>query len=223
MKLLTISFTLIFSILSTSIWAETQYVTDEFKVTLRTGSSTSNSILTMLKSGETVKVIQQDEDTKYTLVETSKGVQGYMLTRFLDTQPSGRQLHAQLQTKSKKQKESIKSLKSKLNTLKTSKNDADTNLNSTNKLLTETTDELDKLKNATRNTVAVIEKNKTQQTLIQQLELEKSQLLIENNDLKDSTAMDWFIRGSGVTLLAFFFGILVTKIRWKKSDSWGDF
>ena len=223
MKLLSLTLLSLISTVTSIAYAETQYITDEFKVTLRSGTTTSNSIITMLKSGAPVQVIEHDKETKYTLIETSKGKKGYILTRFLDNQPSGRQLYSQLQKKSEQQKETIKSLKSKLNSLNVTNNDIDKTLESVNELLTDTTNELSELKRTTKNTVAIIEKNKSQQSLIQQLEQEKETLLIENNGYKDSTAMDWFIRGSAVSLLAFFIGILVTRIRWKKQDSWNDF
>jgi len=222
-RLITQHLFIFLSLMATLSWADTRYVTDEFKVTLRTGMSTSNSILTMLNSGEAVKIIEQDDATKYTLVETKNGKQGYILSRFLDTQPSGRQLYSQLQTKSKRQKESIKALKSELNALKQNQSDTDQNLTSVNRLLTETSDELRQLKQSTSNTIAIVEKNKSQQSLIQRLEDEKAQLLAENLSYKESTAMDWFIIGASVSLLAFLLGIIVTRIRWKKRDSWGGF
>jgi SH3 domain protein len=45
----------------------------------------------------------------------------------------------------------------------------------------------------------------------------------ENATLKDSTRMDWFIRGAAVSLVAFLIGILMTRIRWKKQESWGSY
>jgi len=214
---------LFLSLSATLTWAETRYVTDEFKVTLRTGTSTSNSILTMLKSGEPVKTLKQDDSTKYTLVETKTGKQGYILTRFLDDQPSGRQLYSQLQVKSNHQLETIQSLKIALQALKKTQADTDNNLTSVNEVLTATSDELNQLKDSTSNTVAIIKKNKAQQTQILQLEDEKAQLLAENTNYQESTAMDWFIIGASVSLLAFLLGIIVTRIRWTKRDSWGDF
>ncbi len=204
-------------------WAETRYITDEFKVTLRTGTSTTNSILTMLKSGEAVKFIEHDDATKYSLVETSKGKQGYVLTRFLDTLPSGREQFSTLDIKSKKQNETIKALRSELKELNQINSNTDSQAKSLTTQLIDTAEELEQLKSATRNTIAIIEQNKDQQTLIFQLETDKAQLLAENNSYKDSTAMDWFIRGSGVSLLAFLIGIIVTRIKWKKNDSWGEF
>jgi len=203
--------------------AETRYITDEFKVTLRTGASTSNSILSMLKSGESVKVIEEDAATKYSLIETSKGKQGYILSRFLDTQPSGREQYAKLQKTSSQQIETIKALRAELTAIKKDRGDISNSASKLQQQLDLTTDKYLQLQQDTKNTVEVIKKNKAQQKLIKQLETEKSQLLEENNSYKDSTAMDWFIRGSGVSLLAFLIGIIVTRIQWTKRDSWNDF
>ena len=49
---------------------QTVYITDEFEITLRTGMSTDNNIVKMLRSGEAVQLIESDEETRYSLVET---------------------------------------------------------------------------------------------------------------------------------------------------------
>ena len=102
-------------------YAETRYVTDQFEVTLRSGTSTSNSILTMLKSGQALTVIEEDTDTKYTLVETENGKQGYVLSRFLDKEPSGRERFQRLMVTSEKQGATIAALNKELSTLRQNK------------------------------------------------------------------------------------------------------
>ncbi len=223
MKLLLSLFAFLPLFFSSLAIAETRYVTDEFKVTLRTGTSTSNSILTMLNSGEAVKFIENDSATKYSLVETENGKRGYVLTRFLDTQPSGRELFLQLQRKSKKQKDTFNTLKADFKDLKLQKAEADKQINDLSSQLNEITTTLVTLKDSTKDTIAILETNKNQHAQIIALADEIKFLSAENNAYKDSTAMDWFIRGSGVSLLAFLIGIIVTKIKWKKSNSWGDF
>jgi SH3 domain protein len=52
---------------------------------------------------------------------------------------------------------------------------------------------------------------------------EKAQLTEINAELSDSTRLDWFVRGGAVSLIAFVVGILVTRIRWRKQDSWGSY
>ena len=209
--------------LSQSLLAETRYVTDQFEITLRSGASTSNSILKMLKSGQPVTVIEDDIASKYTLVQTPDGKQGYVLTRYLDRQPSARERLAALQKKTEKLQKTIGELRKELSQSRNSLQADSQTINQLKRELKATQDELESLREATRDTVQVIEQNRTLQQRITRLESEKQVLEEENRNYKDSTAMDWFVRGAGVSLLAFFIGILVTRIRWRKRDSWGEF
>ncbi len=209
--------------LSQPLLAETRYVTDQFEITMRSGASTSNSILKMLKSGQPVTVIEDDIGSKYTLVQTPDGKQGYVLTRYLDNQPSARQRLAALKKKTEQLKKTISDLREELKQSKSSLQSDSQTIGQLKRELQATQTELEQLKNATRDTVQVIEQNRTLQQRITRLESEKQLLEEENRAYKDSTAMDWFVRGAGVSLLAFFIGILVTRIRWRKRDSWGEF
>ena len=208
---------------SSLVSAQTQYVTDQFEVTLRSGSSTSNSIISMMKSGEKVKVIEQDPVTKYTMVETSKGKTGYILTRFLDDMASGRDRFNKLKAESETLKSTIKSLKQEVNEGNTIKNNDSNEISMLSSKLNQTENELHDLKTATHDTLLIIQQNDSLKTRINELETDKRQLVEENTSYKDSTAMDWFIRGASVSLIAFLLGIIVTRIRWKKRDSWSNY
>ena len=59
--------------------------------------------------------------------------------------------------------------------------------------------------------------------MVEQLREEKAILVETNSELSDSTRLDWFVRGGAVSLIAFIIGIVVTRIRWKKQDSWGSY
>lgn len=206
-----------------SSWAETRYVTDQFEVTLRSGSSTSNSIISMLRSGQAVKVLEQDAETKYSLVETQNGKQGYVLTRFLDVEPSGRERFQRLSVESEKQLNTINTLQKELNDFRQSRKQDQSSIAELQMSLSRTRSELAQLKEATRDTIRVIEQNDSLKARINELDADILRLTKENTAYKDSTAMDWFIRGAAVSLLAFLLGILVTRIRWKKRDSWSNY
>lgn len=220
-----IKVTLVFAtIFFTSLsWAQTRYVTDQFEITMRSGSSTSNNIISMLKSGEKVTVIEQDDVTKYSLVETSKGKQGYVITRYLDNIASGRARFANLKVETEKLKDTIKELKQEAKESKVKTSNDTGKILSLSSSLSKTEKELHDLKEATRDTILVLQQNDSLKTRINDLEADKLKLLEENAGYKDSTAMDWFIRGSAVSLIAFLMGIIVTRIRWKKRDSWSNY
>ena len=78
-------------------------MTDEFEVTMRSGTSTSNSIVRLLRSGEALTLLESDPTTQYSLVETEDGKQGYVLSRFLMDSPVARQVLAELQRKHEQQ------------------------------------------------------------------------------------------------------------------------
>lgn len=210
-------------IFSSSSWAETRYVTDQFEITLRSGTSTSNNILSMLKSGQAVTILEDDVATRYSLVETQSGKQGYVLSRFLDSEASGRERFAQLQVISDNQKTTNSKLRNELDNYRQGKQTDNTQISELENNLTRTENELEKLKEATRDTIRVIKQNDKLKARINDLDAEKLQLSKENAKYKDSTAMDWFVRGASVSLVAFLLGIIVTRIRWKKRDSWGSY
>jgi SH3 domain protein len=71
-------------------FAKTAYVTDELKITLRTGESATHRIVRMLPTGERLEVLSTDAKTGYSKVRTAGGTEGYVLTRQLLDQPVAR-------------------------------------------------------------------------------------------------------------------------------------
>lgn len=199
------------------------YVTDVFEVTMRSGTSTANSIVRILKSGEAVNVLEEDLASQYSLVETRDGQKGYVLSRFLDEIPSARERLQRLQQKSDEQKQTIDNLTTEIDKLtgelNTEKSDNETLKNT----LLASENELEKVRAASENTLNILEDNNRLKTIVATLREEKQSLSSENEDLKDSTEIDWFIRGAAVSLIAFLLGIIVTRIRWRKQDSWGSY
>jgi SH3 domain protein len=210
-------------ICSISSAQQIRYVTDQLEVTLRSGPSTSNSILSMLKSGDPVKIIEQDEETKYSLVETESNKKGYVLSRFLDNEASGRARFATLQVQADRLKETIGKLKQERDELRNISAADSKEIDRLKTTLSQTETELHDLKVSTNDTVLILQQNDSLKSRINELETDKQQLSEENARYKDSTAMDWFIRGASVALIAFLLGIIVTRIRWKKRDSWGSY
>lgn len=209
--------------ISSSVLAQNLYVTDEFKVTLRTGKSTSNSIVTMLKSGEAVELIEHDAASKYSLVKTKSGKEGYVLTRFLENQPSHKQRLKKLNANYAQLKTQYNELKQQYQQLLTAKSALEKEEASLAEQLKNITNQYEQLQESTQDTQAILAQNTQQTQLIEQLQAEKSALIAENTAYKDNTAMNWFIRGAGVSLIAFLLGIIVTRIQWKKRQSWDEF
>ena len=203
--------------------ADVKYVTDIFEVTMRSGTSTSNAIIRMLTSGEAVTVMESDLASQYSLVETEEGKQGYVLTRFLEDSPAAREILQDLRVKFDQQQLRLDEQQTEITQLKQSLQQEQTDSQTLKTTLGASEQELSEVRDAAQNTLSILGQNKRLQTVVDQLREEKTLLSDTNAELSDSTAIDWFARGAAVSLIAFIIGILVTKIRWRKQDSWGSY
>lgn len=203
--------------------AETRYITDEFEVTMRSGTSTSNNIVRMLRSGDAVTLLEEDLASRYSLVETSDNKKGYILTRFLMERPASRDSLQQLQTTYRQQLEQLQQQESDIDRLMQALSQEQNDNEILETTLRALEQELSEIQNASADTLNILERNTELETAVAQLVEEKNQLSLENTVLKDTTKMDWFMRGGAVSLIAFLVGILITRIRWRKQDSWGSY
>ncbi len=203
--------------------ASTRYITDEFEVTMRSGTSTANSIVRMLRSGEAVNVLEDDLASKYSLVETEDGRKGYVLSRFLMEQPAARQSLQELEQRYASQQSRLEEQLAEVSRLNEALQQAQSDNAELKNALRASEQELETVRSAAQDTLNILEQNKQLQTVVAQLQQEKSQLSDENAALRDTTQIDWFVRGGAVSLIAFLIGIVVTRIRWRKQDSWGSY
>ena len=206
-----------------SLAATQKYITDEFEVTMRSGTSTANEILRMLKSGQAVTILEEDVDTKYSLVEVEDGKKGYVLNRYLVDSPSSKFQLDQLQIKSAKQEETNALLQTQIKKLQADLEIEQSDSGSLKAALLATETELSRVRDAAENTLIIVDENEELKVRVDQLTQNNLMLGEQNATLKDSSNMDWFIRGAGVSLVAFLLGILITRIRWRKQDSWGSY
>lgn len=205
------------------VQAVDRYVTDVFEVTMRSGPSTSNAIIRMLPSGEAVTLLEEDPETKYSFVETADGKQGYVITRFLENSPVARQVLVELRQSHEQQRQDLETQAAEIAELKQSLEREQGDNASLKTALRASEQELSVVREAAQNTLSILEQNKRMQTVVDQLREEKSVLSATNAELTDSTRIDWFVRGAAVSLVAFIIGILVTRIRWRKKDTWGSY
>ena len=80
----------IFLLGSSSAIAETGYITDQLKITLRSGESTTHKVVRMLPSGTAVTVLSRNSSTNYAKVRMADGTTGYVLNRMLLTERPAR-------------------------------------------------------------------------------------------------------------------------------------
>ena len=100
---------------------EKRYVSDKLWLQLRSGPGSDFRILKALPSGEHLIFIEQTEDKNYTKVTTDKGVEGWVLTRYLEDEPVAKEKLILSQRELVKVKAELDTLKQQTETLSAEK------------------------------------------------------------------------------------------------------
>ncbi len=215
MKSLIVFFIVLFS---TVVQAETMYVDDIIKITVRTGPGIDHKIVAMIKSGERVEVLKPEEPEKdWALVRITNGKEGWVLTRFLTPkEPDGlvldrlKKKHNVLKNQAVSTIEENKVYKKenkKLNLeVKTNKEISKKIKSSYETLKKESAEFLELKSNYGKTSSKLIEQTKK----AEKLEEELTSILLHQN-------IKWFLSGAGVLLLGFVIGFSTKRQRRQSS------
>lgn len=213
---------LVCSVFSNSaVVAQTRYVTDDFKIMLRTGPSVQNKIVDSLNSGTSLEVLREDAGNGHSQVQTSDGQIGYVLTRFLSANRSARSRIKTLED----QLRQLRSTPGELQTLLATSQEDNQELISQNTQLTkqfnEAAEELAQIKSVSSDSVNLSQRNAKLETEVQQLLLQLDDIRIQNEVLKDQSAKRWFVLGGGTVLIGLLLGWILSIARRPRRQSWG--
>lgn len=199
MKLVKQCFAVGLLIASQVAFSETKYVTDEFEIMLRTGQSTKHEIVRQIKSGTPLQVLQESEG--YSRVRMQNGREGWVLSRYLMNEPSGRERLARLEKR-------FETLKTKFDQAVAQEKAA-------------MQKEIQQLKDIAKRPLELQREN---DRLKSQLALEKQRFdkLAAESELLKSPMKDreWFTRGAIVVIVSMIFGIVLTRIPWQRKKKW---
>lgn len=199
--------------------AETQYVSDSLKVTLRSGPSTGNKILRMLPIGTAVKILEKDENSGYSKVRYDADTVGWMLSRQLSPEPSPRQQLAETRSRLTAVEGKNANLSGELETLQqrfTSTDQEREKLLNDNRRLAK---ELKDLQQSAANALFTEQENQRLLANVQELENRLSELQFQYDGIQKENARDWFMVGAGVILLGILVGLILPRMRWKRRGS----
>ncbi|MCP3665324.1 MAG: TIGR04211 family SH3 domain-containing protein [Gammaproteobacteria bacterium] len=205
-----------------NISAATRYVTDQFKITLRSGESSSHKIIRMLPSGDALTLIRVNSDTGYSEVRTSKGKTGYVLTRQLMKIPSARDRLSRAEERLKELQQEPEQLAAQLSKLQQEQqtlSDAHKELQQKKRLLEQ---ELETLKRTAANAVRISNERSELRKQVATLTRQTGDLEQENRELTNQTSQRWFMIGSAVIVGGILLGLILPHLRFqrRKRSSW---
>ena len=203
--------------------AQDAWVSDQFEVMLRTGPSTSNAIERMLRSGTAVNVLERDEETGYTRVRTQAGTEGWVLTRYLMTEPSAREQLATLTRRLTSANQEGSSLSSQLLAVQGEYDQAKrriTTLENEKRLVEQ---ELAEIKRTAANVLSINNQNKELREQLSNAEIETATLQQQNRGLRSQTTRYWFMAGALVLVVGMILGLWLPRIRWQRRSRYDRF
>lgn len=199
------------------------WISDQFEVTLRTGKSTQQSIIKVLPSGTKVTVLDQDEESGYTMVQTPNGTEGWLLTRYLMSSPTARLQLPQLQTRLSSSEERVKQLQAEIRGLEQGRSQLETQLGRSESSSRGLQEQLDEIRELSTDTIRLDDQNKRLKQQLIDNERHIDELESENRRLSARSDREWFIVGAAVVTFGILLGLIIPRLRLRKKSSWGDF
>ena len=209
--------------MSMSVVAENRWVTDEFEVMLRSGTSTKQSIVRQLRSGTQVEYLDEDKEAGYTKVRLGSGTEGWVLTRYLKRNPTARLQLPDAQAKLAKSESVTKELRRELAEVKKDRQQLQSQVQDLQSNNSSTQKQLERVTTLSADTIKVDDQNRQLKIRLSESELQIDELTADNVRLGSRADREWFLIGGAVLVVGLLLGLILPRISWKKKSSWSDF
>jgi SH3 domain protein len=196
-------------------FAETMYVTDVLKLTLRSGASTEHKILSVVESGQLMEILEPGED--WTLVRIANGKEGYVLTRYLIPEPTHNVRLEQLQAKHKALMQQSATLLEENTRFRKESKQRTLILDGNEKALKKLRADYDELKAGSAEYLTLKKKYKMVSGQLAKQTKRASALDEELRGIEINQYIKWFLAGSGVLLVGFIVGFSARRQRRRPS------
>lgn len=211
-------------LLPMSASAASRFVTDEFEIALRAGKDNSQKMIRSLPSGTKLELISTDRKDGYSLVRTSDGIEGWVLTRHIIDKPVAKERLVQAEKKVIVLNNTITELQKQLGAFQTNPAGAnEVDFATLIKQKSEMETELARLREFGGDPKAIIAENESLKTRVLTLKRENQTLQQENVSLASNSERDWFLVGAGVFVVGIALGFALPSIRGRKKNRWDTF
>jgi len=201
-------------------WADRAYVTDSFKITLRTGPSSENKVIAMPNSGEAVEVMDSRENWAHVrLLDRGQGtVEGWVLSRYLINRLPWELQVTNLKAENERMKDQLASIQSAEGEATERGQKLAGELKKTSEALKDLQSKYESLKQGASEYLNLKEEYDVTRTKLETIQKTAKTLTSENARLKSSQRNKWFATGAAVLLIGLFIGLILGK-REKKRKS----
>ena len=199
------------------------WVSDHFEIMLRSGPSTSNAIQLMISSGTQLDVLERDEEAGYSRVRTGGGTEGWVLSRYLMSEPPAREQLETLMSQLTSANARRTSMGSQLQAIKGQYDSASRQIRMLETERDRLESELAEIKRTAGNVLSIDNQNKELQHQLTDAEIKASILEQENQELSSQQSRYWFLSGALVLMVGIISGLWLPRIRWQRQSRYDSF
>ncbi len=207
--------------LAPALWAKSMYIDDTFYATLRSGKGTQYQIKKSLKSGTPVEVLQTDDASGYSQVQTQDGTQGWLLTRYLTPEPIAADRLVKVSAELDKARTSVQDLRKQLKQMSDDKDKLAQQNKALNTKLKDVSQQLDHIRTVSQDALNLDKRNRQLQETNQKLHNQVEVLAAENDRLKGKRESNYMMIGGGLVILGVLIAVIIPWLKpSRKTDSW---
>ena len=208
--------------LTGSLYAETQYVSDELRVPLRkTPCSRCTIIHHGLKAGTALNVIETNEEG-WVHVTTSSGLDGWIPGQYLTKQQIAKHRIAKVEQQLTKANSEKQALQQQIRELTDANASLEAQLATAHNESSNISSELNNVRQISANAISIHQQNEDLLTKNSMLQNELDILSATNEQLRSDEKQSWFLYGGLAVFMGAMLVVLIPRLKRKKKFSeWG--
>jgi SH3 domain protein len=187
------------------------YVSDILKLTLRTGPSIENKIISVLESGQVMEVVELGDE--WSRVQLPNGKEGWVLSRYLTTNETNNIKLQRLEAKHKNLMIQSAELLEENNRLKDENKKFSTEFKTNQKQLAKTQSDYEDLKAEAAEFLTLKTNYERAASQLAEQTAKAKQLEEQLSSLEMNAYIKWFLAGSGVLIVGFIIGFSTKRQR----------
>jgi SH3 domain protein len=197
--------------------AETVYVSDVLKLSVRSGPGNEQKVIAMAESGQPLELIKPGGE--WSLVRLANGSEGYVLARYLTTVQPGRFQYIQLQDQTKALTAQAADLAQENSRLKAENEKLAAAVSGGQKQIDSLRSEYETFKQEASDLVGLKAKTDALAAELEQKNKQLAALETQPDDVYRTTYLYWFLAGAAVLFTGFLTGYSVKRQRRRSSLS----
>ncbi|WP_461516160.1 TIGR04211 family SH3 domain-containing protein [Porticoccus sp.] len=209
----------VLGLLTITAQAETTYVSDEYRVPLRSSPCPRCSILHKgIKSGTAMTLVETNSEG-WSHVTTRSGLDGWMPSQYLQKEPTARNQLESLKTRTAAAEGQASELKEQLSVLQEENSQLSSQLESLQSNNQDISSELQSIKKVSSNAISISQQNKELLERNGMLQSEIDVLKASNERLMNNERNTWFLYGALAVVMGSLLTLLLPKLKKRKRFS----